>query len=156
MNSNQIPQYANTINNSMGVLSGASAGALNADTNTVDCFEAGANGSIVKSINIITNDTSDVDVILQEFDASNAVVRIIGVIHVPTLSGTDGVNPAIDALSGAGVSIIGAQKDNQGKYFLQVEGTNKIKASVLANMTGGGGAPTKECYINIEGRDYES
>src|SRR5690349_1231824 len=71
---------------------------VNATGTTVSTVKAaGANDSIVKSLIITSDDSSPMDVSIILYDGSNS--RILDTINVPAGSGTNGTDPAVDALA---------------------------------------------------------
>lgn len=70
---------------------------VNADSTTPKTiFTAGAEGSVLKHINVVSDDTSTVN--MQVFIDDGASF-ILGTVPVVTLSGTDGTNPAVDLMN---------------------------------------------------------
>jgi len=88
---------------------------------------AGANGSKVVALNLCSDDTSAR--IIQILITRSATSILVGSVNVPTLAGTDGTNPAVNALNSS--MLPGLPLDNDGvRYlFLQSGDTLQIKST---------------------------
>jgi hypothetical protein len=144
---NEKPIYARVVNNGVGVLNAASAGALGADTNGVVVLTAGSAGSRVEAIVINTDDTAIVNVFLYILNSST--VKPLGIINVPLSSGNNASIPSVDALAGVGVTLQGMKTDSTGKRYLDLMIGDVLKASVLASMTA-----AKKAYVTALALDY--
>jgi hypothetical protein len=118
----------------------------NADsTNLKDIFVAGANGSILRTINACTTDTSTNNVQLFHYDGSTAY--LIGTVPVVTLSGTNGSANTVNLLDPA--KIPGLPKDNSGLVAYWLKSGEKIQAAPLAAVTA-----AKTLTLVANGEDY--
>ena len=145
LTSKQIPIYPNTIDNSVGVLIAASAGDLASELNAVTLKTAGADGTHVKSIIISTNEVADRDYFIFIVSADGSVLLPLGIVNVPTGSGsTSGIN-AVNAMA----SIPGLSEDNQGKPYIKLKADYMLKASCLTSMTA-----AKNTYFSVISNDF--
>jgi hypothetical protein len=86
---------------------------VNADGTTPKALlTAGANGTKVLSIGVVSDDT--VDRYLQLFLYDGATAYIAGTKLIPDLSGTNGTDPAIDLLD----TLMLPWLDSDGEFFL--------------------------------------
>ena len=145
MNPNQIPIYSITPKTGVGVLSAATAGALNSDSNGVAVFTASASGSRVYSLIASSNDTAAVNLFL--YILSGATVRNIAQINVPINAGNIASTLAVDCLNPA--VAVGLPIDNNGKRYIELAANDVLKVSTVANMTAG-----KVCVVSAQGGDY--
>jgi len=82
---------------------------VNADGTTAKTvFTAATDGSLLKHINVTSDDTTD-PVLLDVFINDGSTAYLIGRVGVTTLSGTDGTEPATDILDPGMIPGIGAQ-----------------------------------------------
>ena len=146
LNPNQIPTYIITPRTSVGVLSAATAGSLNSNSNGVSVFSASASGSRVYSLIASTTDTANVDLYL--YVLSGATVMNFGQVNIPLRSGDVATSSSIDCLDPSVVP--GLPIDNTGKRYVELASNNDLKVSTVANMTAG-----KVCTVMAMGGDYQ-
>lgn len=144
--SKQIPQYPNTIDNTVGALVAASAGDLASEANSTVLKTAGSSGTHVKSIIISTNEVADRDYFIFIVSTDGSVLLPLGIVNVPTGSGSTSGIHAIDAIA----ALQGLSEDNQGKPYIQLKADYILKASCLTNMTAG-----KNTYFSVISKDFE-
>lgn len=96
-------------------------------TSLQDLVVAGANGSRINSISVVSDDTADVVLMFYYYDGTTAF--LIGSVTIPTLSGTDGAAPAVSALNITDMPFLG----DDLSYYLA--GTDKIQVAALATIT---------------------
>lgn len=147
LNSNQIPKYPNTIDNSVGALVAASAGDLASEANACTLKTAVANGTHVKSLIISTNEVADRNYYIFIVSADGTVVLPLGIVNVPLGSGSTAGIQAVDALA----ALPGLSEDNQGKPYIKLKPEYILKASCLTNMTAG-----KNTYFSVIANDFEA
>jgi hypothetical protein len=118
----------------------------NADTTVAKlCFTAGADDSNVKSIMVCSDDTAAIN--LKIYLTRGGVDYLIGTVNIPTLSGTNGVAPAVDALNA--VALPGLPLDSVGKRYIPMKTGDTLKVGALVTMTSG-----KTCTVSVVGEDY--
>lgn len=101
---------------------------LPADTTTPkDLLTAGSSGARVDSISVVSDDTAEMVLNVYMHDGTTAF--LIGAITVPTLSGTDGVAPAVSVLNLTDMPFL----PEDLTYFLA--GTHKIQVGVQTTVT---------------------
>ena len=83
---------------------------------------AGTDGAIVQSITVTSDDTNAVD--LQVFINDGTTSHLVGTVNIPTLAGTDGIEPNVNLLQ----SINGLQED--GSLILEASFTLRVAALV--------------------------
>lgn len=142
-------KFTNKPNNGVGVLTAASAGALNADTNGVVIYTAFTYGGRVESLIINTNDTAIVNVFI--YILNGATVKPLGIVNVPANSGNTAAIQSVDALLGAGVTLCGLPVDITSKPYIPLAPGDILKMSCLANMTA-----AKVCTAVALGADYST
>jgi hypothetical protein len=103
-----------------------------------------AAGSRLKNLIITSDDTADRTV--QIVKTVGGVEFILGEIVIPDGSGTNGVDPAIDAFEGA--LIAGLQTDGITKW-MEVASGNSIGVKVKVAVTA-----AKKVYVAGEGGDF--
>ncbi len=140
-------KFTNKANNGVGVLSAATAGALNSDTNGVAIYTAGANGGRVEALLLSTNDTAAVNCFIYILNGST--VKPLGIVNVPLSSGNTAALANIDALRGTGVTLQGLPLDITGKPYIPLMGAEVLKMSCLATMTA-----AKVCTALALGADF--
>jgi len=135
-----MPKYATVLNNGVCQLgTGAStvgATALGIDGIAADakvCYTAGAYGGMVESLLLSTTDTTAVNVFVYGLDG--ATVHPFGIVAVPINSGNLATASNVDALAGAGYTIIGLPINASGKRYIPLKANMTLKVSVLAAMT---------------------
>ncbi len=142
-------KFTNKANNGVGVLSAATAGAINADTNGVAIYTAGTNGGRVESLMLSTNDTAAVNCFI--YILNGTTVKPLGMVNVPLSSGNTASLANIDALRGSGVTLQGLPLDVTGKPYIPLMGGEVLKMSCLANMTA-----AKVCCATALGADFST
>jgi len=99
-----------------------------ADTTTLQTLvTAGANGSRINSISVISDDTSDVVLAIYYNDLTTDF--LLGSVNIPTLSGTDGSAPAVSLLNSTDLPFLGED------LALYLEGSDIIKIAALTTVT---------------------
>ena len=83
---------------------------------------ADTDGAIVQSITVTSDDTNAVD--LQVFINDGTTSHLVGTVNIPTLAGTDGIEPNVNLLK----SINGLQED--GSLILEASFTLRVAALV--------------------------
>lgn len=144
---NNEETYTVNINNGVGVLDAATAGALGADTNGQTILTAGANGSRVESL--IINSTEAVIQNYLVYIKNGSDIYPIGIVSIPANSGNSSSTPAIDVLSSAGTTLQGLPIDSNGKRYISMKPSDILKFSSLANMT-----TAKKTWATAMGGDY--
>jgi hypothetical protein len=142
-------KFTNKPNNGVGVLSAATAGALNADTNGVIIYTPFTYGGRVESLVISSNDTGAVNCLI--YILNGATVKPLGIVNVPAASGNNASLPNIDALLGTGITLQGMPLDVTGKPYIPLMAGDVLKMSCLGNMTA-----AKVCVATALGADYSS
>jgi hypothetical protein len=118
----------------------------NADTTVAKlCFTAGADDSNIKGIMVCSDDTAAIN--LKIYLTRSSVDYLIGTVNIPTLSGTNGVAPAVDALNA--VALPGLPLDSVGKRYIPMKTGDTLKVGALVTMTSG-----KTCTVSVVGEDY--
>jgi hypothetical protein len=118
----------------------------NADTTVAKtCFTAGSNDSNVKGIMACSDDTAAIN--LKVYIARGGTDYLIGTVNIPTLSGTNGIAPAVDVLNA--VALPGSPLDSVGKRYLPLKTGDTLKVGCVATMTSG-----KTCTVSVLGEDY--
>ena len=111
-----------------GTIQNAGLDVENADGTTLqDLVTAGANGSRINSISVVSDDTAAVVLEFYYYDGTTAF--LIGSVSIPTLSGTDGSAPAVSALNLTDMPFLG----DDLSYYLA--GTDKIQVAAVAAVT---------------------
>lgn len=142
------PRFATALNIDGGVIVNATgANTFGADTNTVVCFTAGAHGSLVDSIRLISDDSANKVVHLYIKDGAD--VYPLGAFSVPLGSGSNGTALPVDPLSNTFSSHLPIS--NQGKRYLRLPAGAEIIAGVLAATTA-----AKSIWVNCSGLDFEA
>lgn len=144
----QIPIYANVPNGGQGTLAASSnTVTLGVDTNGVNLYTAGSKGGRVMSLNITTNDTAIVNVML--WILNGATVRPLGVVNIPASSGN--LQNILD-VNGLDPSVLkGLPRDQFGNPYIPLQNGEVLRAGALANLTA-----AKSCYIVATGMDYQA
>lgn len=125
-----------------GVKNGTPVTFVNADgTTEKTIFTAGADGSLVDSVFVTSDDTSAVvlDVFINDLTTS----FLIGSVNVPTLSGTDGTTDGINLLD---ITLLPAL---QSGGSLPLQATFKLNVAPQAAVTA-----AKTVTITPAGGDY--
>lgn len=140
-------KFTNKLNNGVGVLSAATAGALNSDTNGQVIYTAFTYGGRVESLVISSTDTSAVNCFI--YILNGATVKPLGIVNVPAASGNNASLSNIDALLGTGITIQGLPLDVTGKPYIPLMAGDILKFSCLGTMTA-----AKICVATALGADY--
>jgi len=113
-----------------------------ADTTTAqDLVTAGTNGTRINFISAATDDTSDVDLIINYNDG--VTDHPIALVTVPAGSGTDGTNAAVSVLNATDMPFLGEDLS----YYL--EAGDKITVAASAAVT-----TDKTVYLVASFGDY--
>jgi hypothetical protein len=105
---------------------------VNADGTTAKTvFTAGADGGVLKHINVVSDDTATVQ--MEVYVDDGVTAYLLGVVDVVTLSGTDGTNPSVDLMSGTLIPGLGTD----GELFIPTGYTVEVApiAAVTAAKT---------------------
>ena len=99
---------------------------VNADSTTPKTiFTAATDGSVLKHINVTSDDTTD-PVLLDVFVDDGTTAYLLGRVGVATLAGTDGTEPAVDILDAGMIPGLGTN----GSLFLASGYTVEVAPSV--------------------------
>lgn len=144
-----IVNVANKINAGVGVLNGTTIGTLGSNTNGVTVYTAGAYGGRVVSLVASTNDTVTINVFLYILRGGATVIPI-GLVNIPLSAGnTNAARFVTDFLNGT--NIPGLPIDNTGRQYIPLLANDVLRASTLANLSGGASA-----WLNANGMDYSA
>jgi hypothetical protein len=91
----------------------------------------GTNGTIVRSLQAVSSDTSDR--VLQIGISVSSVVYLLGSVKVPAGSGNDGVLPAVDLLGA--VLMPGLPVDENGMHYLIIESGEILQVLSTTTVT---------------------
>lgn len=117
-----------------------------ADTTVaVTCFTAGSEGSDVKAILVVSDDTAAIN--LKLYVTRGGTDYLIATVNIPLASGTNGSALGIDLL--ALTAIPGLPVDSMGKPYLPLKSGDTLKVGCLATMTA-----AKTCTASVFGQDY--
>jgi len=106
---------------------------LPADTTTLKTLvTAGANGSIVDSINV-SNTDSAVAYTLQVFVNDGTTSHLLGSVNIPLSAGNTTAAPGIDILRSG--QLPGVPVDSNGNYIIVLKGTYTLKVAVTVTVT---------------------
>lgn len=112
------------------------AGALGLNTNGVVIATGESTyGSIVTSLLFSTDDTVAGNAYVYIYNGSS--VRPLGIVNIPASSGDLSTIPAVDALLGSGVSLVGLPVDSTGKRYIPLEAGEVLKFSMKAAPSSG-------------------
>lgn len=143
----QIPKVANVINSGVGVLTGTTLGTLGSNTNGVTIYTAGASGGRVISLMASTDDTVTINVFLYIYRGTTVIP--VGLVNIPLSSGnTNAARFPVDFLNGT--NLPGLPVDNTGRQYIPLLASDVLKATTLANLTGG-----KSAWVSAHGADYQ-
>jgi hypothetical protein len=104
--------------------------AADASAQKVVCT-AGANGSKVIGLILCSDDTSAR--VIQMVIKRGGTSILIGSVNVPTLSGTDGAAPSVNAIGG--VYMPGLPIDSDGNEFILLESGDTLEIKSLTTVT---------------------
>lgn len=91
---------------------------VNADaSNNKTVCTGGANGTKVVALQLCSDDTSAR--VVQVLINRSATIVLVGSVNVPTLAGTDGTTPSVDALNSTAMPGLPVDNDGQKYIFLQ-------------------------------------
>jgi hypothetical protein len=149
LNSNQIPVYAITPRTSVGKILAADAnGSLGTTTGAATVFTAGANGSIIDSVLISTDDAAIApNIWLFIVGSDGTTVKPLGSVPVVVNSGFTNAVFAVDGL--LSTYLTGALIDNNGKRFIRLGANETLRASRIAAQTA-----AKSVWITAQGADF--
>lgn len=115
-------------------------------SNTRVIFTAGANDSVVKALQAVSNETANARVL--NIYINDGVTDIyIGSVNVPVNSGFNGTVSNVDLLSGT--LFPGLPYDSQGKRVLPLPAGYKVLVSSQSTLASG-----KTIYISCLAEDY--
>ena len=98
-------------------------------------YTAGANGSKIVAINVVTDDGTATHVLTLALTRSS-VNYGIGAYTIPINSGTDGAAAAIDLLKGGPSTLIpGLPFDNDGQRYLLMESGDTLRMTFATALT---------------------
>ena len=102
-------------------------------------YTAGADGALVDSVFVTSDDTSDV--VLNVFVNNGSTSFLIGAVTIPTLSGTDGTAPAINLLNLDSLPALqaGGGLTLQSGHKLNVSAQVTVTAAKTVTITAAGG-----------------
>jgi hypothetical protein len=142
-----IVRVANELNSGIAVLNGTTIGTLGSNTNGVTIETAGTYGTRIISLIASTDDTVTVNVFLYILRGGSTVVPI-GLVNVPLSAGnTNAARFVTDFLNGT--NIPGLPLDNTGRQYIPLVAGDVLRASTLANLTGG-----RSCWITAFAQDF--
>jgi len=105
---------------------------LPADTTTIkDLYTAGAEGSIIRSVTCVSDDTAAVNLRVFIYDGSSSIQ--IGTVNIPIASGTNGTASSVDVINMS--SIPSLPLDGNGKRILLLKAGQKLQVAALATIT---------------------
>lgn len=135
-------QAAQSVNTTTGVLTVGG-------TDSQLIFTAGAEGSIVKSLIIASNDTANRYVSLWMGEGAAGPISLIGTIPVPLSSGysATGVLVNVDAL--AHQYIVGLTVDQCGRPVLPLAPSSRLYIGLVASLTA-----LKQLYVSGVAEDF--
>jgi hypothetical protein len=143
-----IVRVANELNSGIAVLNGTTIGTLGSNTNGVTIETAGTYGTRIISLIASTDDASlSPNVFLYILRGGSTVVPI-GLVNVPISAGnTNAARFVTDFLNGT--NIPGLPLDNTGRQYIPLVAGDVLRASTLANLTGG-----RSLYITAFAQDF--
>jgi hypothetical protein len=142
-----IVRVANELNSGIAVLNGTTIGTLGSNTNGVTIEAAGSFGTRIISLIASTDDTVTVNVFLYILRGGSTVVPI-GLVNVPLSAGnTNAARFVTDFLNGT--NIPGLPLDNTGRQYIPLVAGDVLRATTLANLTGG-----RSCWITAFAQDF--
>jgi hypothetical protein len=142
-----IVRVANELNSGIAVLNGTTIGTLGSNTNGVTIETAGTYGTRIISLIASTDDTVTVNVFLYILRGGSTVVPI-GLVNVPLSAGnTNAARFVTDFLNGT--NIPGLPLDNTGRQYIPLIAGDVLRATTLANLTGG-----RSCWITAFAQDF--
>jgi hypothetical protein len=149
LNQNQIPVYAITPRTSVGkILAADSNGTLGTTTGAAIVYTAGANGSIIDSIQISTDDAAIApNIWLFIVGSDGTTVKPLTTVPVVVNSGLTSTVYAVDGLSTTYMT--GALIDSNGKRHIRLGANETLRASRLASQTA-----AKSIWITAMGADF--
>jgi hypothetical protein len=144
----QIPLVANVPNGGVARLqASANTVTIDADTNGLDVYVAGAQGGRVFSLSGVTDDTVAVSVFVWRLDGSTHIP--LGFVNIPISSGnTNAARYNVDFLNGS--NILGLPMDSTGKYYIPLKPNEKLRVGASGNLTA-----AKSAWIQSAGADYQ-
>lgn len=117
-----------------------------ADASTLKTvFTAGANDSVVKAINVVSDDTSAR--VLNLYINNGTTDFLIGAVSIPITSGTTGAIATVDLLGGTLMPSL--PYDANGKRVLPLPATYVVKVSTQTTVTA-----AKTVTVSLMAEDY--
>lgn len=108
---------------------------VNADGTTAKpIFTASSDGSMLKSINVTSDDTSTV--LMNIYIDDGTTEYLVGAVNVVTLSGTDGTNPSVELLDGAKVPGLAGGIFIPSGYSINVAPNAAVTAAKTVTVVG--------------------
>jgi hypothetical protein len=105
---------------------------LPADTTTIkDVYTAGTEGSIIRSVTCVSDDTAAVNLRVFIYDGAASIQ--IGTVNIPIASGTNGTASSVDVINMS--SIPSLPLDGNGKRILLLKAGQKLQVAALATIT---------------------
>lgn len=123
-----------------GPSNGAPATIVNADGSAEKTiYTAGANGALVDSVFVTSDDTSAV--VLNVFVNDGTTSYLIGAVNVPTLSGTNGIAAGVNLLSLGDIPALqtGGGLALAPTYKLNVAAQSAVTAAKTVTLVAAGG-----------------
>jgi hypothetical protein len=143
-----LARFATELNiDGNSIVNATGANTFGSDANTVVVFTAGAQGSLVDSIRVLSDDSAAK--ILHLYVKIGANIYPISAVTVALGSGTNGTALPVDPLSNANASHLPIS--NQGKRYLRLPAGATIIAGVFAAMTA-----AKTMWVQVTGLDFEA
>lgn len=106
---------------------------------------AGANGTKVVGIQICSDDTSAR--VIQLGITRSATFILLGSVNLPTLAGTDGAVPAVNAMNAT--MMPGFPVDNDGEAYIFMENGDTLQAKMVTTITA-----AKTVSVNVISGDF--
>jgi hypothetical protein len=140
---------ANIIRTAFGEIDNAVGGsAYDSQSNYVDLITAAGDGLLIDEIIITSNDSAArVAVIARNVGGTYLP---IGAVNIPTNAGTNGIAPAIDALSGA--IIAGLAINSQGKRYIRLDAGEGLAFKTTTAVTNTAGMAVR---CSVSGVEFE-
>jgi hypothetical protein len=141
-------RVANVLNSGVAVLTGTTIGTLGSNTNGTTVYTAGSQGGRVISLTGATNDTVTVNVFI--YILRGSTVLPVALVNIPLSAGNfnSTVRAVVDFLNGS--NIPGLPIDNTSRQYIPLMPNDVLRASTLANLSGGTSA-----WLTAHGQDYQ-
>lgn len=100
-------------------------------TNLKTIYTSGSNDAVVKSVNVVSDDTAAR--VINLYIGDGTTDTLIGAVNIPVSSGSNGTVASVDLLSG--VLISGLAYDGAGKRILPLQAGYTLKISSQTAVT---------------------